>query len=347
MRKTLSSFLIILLMLACSSERKDLSAGGEGAAADNQENVLPLTIDMADEALKDIISPEAKARIVGRDFAWTEGPLWLEEEKMLLFSEIPANKVHSWREGEGIGVYLDPAGYTGSESRGGELGSNGLLLDPAGKLVLCQHGDRRMARMLAPISDPAPDFETIVGAYESNPFNSPNDAVYDRQGNLYFTDPPYGLEGNMDDPAKAIPFQGVYRFGRDGRLELLLDSISRPNGIAFLPGEKELIIANSDPNKPHWYIYQLDEDGKPATGRIFQDASKLVTGEPGLPDGLKVRGDGVVFATGPGGVWVFGPSGKYLGRLKLGELTSNVALNAQGDVLFVTADSYVVMIPLK
>lgn len=341
-------FPALLMASACSSEKSGNESHLDHNEADSfSGNYLPLTIDMADKELEDIIASSAKATVLGSGFSWTEGPLWLEEEEMLVFSEIPANKVHSWKEGEGTNLYLEPAGFTGSDSRGGELGSNGLLLDPDRKLVLCQHGDRQLARMLAPLSEPEPKFETIVGAYEGKPFNSPNDAIYDQQGNLYFTDPPYGLEFNMDDPAKAIPFQGVYRFSHDGTLELLLDSISRPNGLAFLPGEKELIIANSDPEKPYWYIYKLDEEGNLANGRIYQDASQLVQGEPGLPDGLKIRRDGVVFATGPGGVWVFNPSGKLLGRLKVGELTSNVALNKDEDVLFVTADSYVVKIPLR
>ncbi|WP_439482540.1 SMP-30/gluconolactonase/LRE family protein [Cyclobacterium plantarum] len=337
---------VLLVIAACSAEKSGSESHLENSDPDSIGNYLPLTIDMADKALEEIIHSSAKATIIGSGFSWTEGPLWLEEEEMLLFSEIPANKIHYWKEGGESKVYLEPAGFTGTVSRGGELGSNGLLLDPAGKLVLCQHGDRRLSRMLAPLSDPEPNFETIVGQYEGKPFNSPNDGVYDREGNLYFTDPPYGLEFNMEDPAKSIPFQGVYRFSHDGTLDLLLDSLSRPNGLAFLPGEKELIIANSDPKKPYWYIYSLDNDGTLSNGRIYQDASQLVQGEPGLPDGLKIRSDGVVFATGPGGIWVFNPSGKFLGRLKVGELVSNVAFNKEEDVLFVTADSFVVMIPL-
>jgi gluconolactonase len=204
-----------------------------------------------------------------------------------------------------------------------------------------------MARMLAPLDQPESNFETLVGEYEGRPFNSPNDAVYDAEGNLYFTDPPYGLESRMDDPAKAIPFQGVYRYSNTGELDLLLDSLSRPNGLAFLPDGKGMLIANSDPEKPYWYRYDLDENGFPTEGEVFYDASEVLSNQPGLPDGLKVSSDGTVFATGPGGVWVFGQEGQVLGRLSLGELCSNVALNEKEDMLFVTADSFVVRIALK
>jgi gluconolactonase len=340
MKGTVLSFFwstVLLLVLSCSSEKKEEEA---------LDIVLPLEIEKLQPALEGIISMDAAAEVLGLGFEWTEGPLWLEATSQLLFSEIPANKVHSWSEENGVELYLEPAGYTAEESRGGELGSNGLILDPDGNLVLCQHGDRRMARMNAPLSNPEPEFETIVGTYEGMPFNSPNDAVYDSEGNLYFTDPPYGLEHNIDDPKKEIPFQGVYRYSKEGDLDLLLDSITRPNGLAFLPGEEQLIIANSDPEKPQWYIYEVTAVGKLENGKLFCDGSEVLKSEKGLPDGLKINSKGTIFATGPGGIWVFQPNGVLLGRLKMGELTSNVALNKEENILFVTADSYVVKIPL-
>lgn len=204
-----------------------------------------------------------------------------------------------------------------------------------------------MARMVSPLSTPEPKYESIVDEYEGMPFNSPNDAVYDTEGNLYFTDPPYGLENNMEDPKKAIPFQGVYRYSKEGQLDLLLDSISRPNGLAFFPGEKQLLLANSDPEKPHWYLYDLNETGGLENGRMFYDGSDAFKSDQGLPDGLKINSNGIVFATGPGGIWIFNKDAVPLGRLKVGELTSNVALNEEENTLFVTADSYVLRILLK
>ncbi|WP_244874462.1 SMP-30/gluconolactonase/LRE family protein [Cyclobacterium marinum] len=335
-------FILMLLLTAML-----YSCGGTTKPVEQKQTFLPITIIAEGDGLHSIIEEGTQAEILGSGFAWTEGPLWIEEEEMLLFSEIPANKVHFWKEGSSPKVYLQPAGLTSNENRGGEVGSNGLLLDPYGKLVLCQHGDRRMARMTAELNAPEPVYETIVGEYEGKPLNSPNDAVYDTQGNLYFTDPPYGLEYRMDDPKKAIDFQGVYKLNKDGELQLLLDSITRPNGIALFPDEKQLIIANSDPENPIWYHYSLDGANGLTAGRVFYDASEVASNEAGLPDGLKIKNDGTVIATGPGGIWFFGPSGSLLGRLKLSERVSNVALNKKENLLFATADSYVLRIPLK
>jgi gluconolactonase len=333
--------LLLLIYSACGST-------GENQQDKNASATLPLEIERNHE-LMDILFPEGtKAEVLGSGFEWTEGPLWVESEKMLLFSEIPTNTIHRWTEAEGMSVYLNPSGYTGDSGRGGEVGSNGLLLSPSGYLVLCQHGDRQMGRMIAPLHSPAPDYEPIVGEYNGMRFNSPNDAVYDSQGNLYFTDPPYGLEYNIDDPAKEIDFQGVFRFDTDGGITLLLDSITRPNGLAFLPAEQTLIIANSDPKKPYWYSYKLVDQGKSLSdGRLFFDSSEALKTEKGLPDGLKVSAEGIIFATGPGGVWVFDALGKLVGRLKVGELTSNVALDDDEKFLYVTADSYVIRIPVR
>ncbi|WP_339924589.1 SMP-30/gluconolactonase/LRE family protein [uncultured Cyclobacterium sp.] len=335
----ISSFLLLsaLGVFSCSEKK----------AAEEDQDYLPITIVNENRGLENIIASGIEARILGAGYEWTEGPLWVEEEKMLLFSEIPANKVHVWKEGGAPEVYLHPAGLTTGESRGGEVGSNGLLLDPNGKLVLCQHGDRGLARMMAELDAPRPEYESVIAEFDGKRFNSPNDAIFDSKGNLYFTDPAYGLEFRMEDPKKEIDFQGVYRYNKDGHLQLLLDSISRPNGIALLPDEKHLLIANSDPEKPYWYLYELDGDEGLKNGRVFYDASAVLANEPGLPDGLKIKKDGTIIASGPGGIWIFGSNGELLGRLKLKELVSNVALNGKEDLLFVTADSYVLSIPLK
>jgi gluconolactonase len=205
------------------------------------------TIERTDASLNSIISENAKAEIIAEGFNWSEGPLWIEDQKMLLFSDVPENTIYKWTEEKGKEVYLKPSGYTGNTPRGGEMGSNGLVLNKEGKLVLCQHGNRQMAWMNADLANPKPLFKTIADSYLSKKFNSPNDAVYRSNGDLFFTDPPYGLEKNVNDSLKEIPFQGVYKVSSGGEVKLLTDSITRPNGIAFMPGEKTLIIANSDP----------------------------------------------------------------------------------------------------
>jgi gluconolactonase len=221
-----------------------------------------------------------------------------------------------------------------------------LLLDAAARLVLCQHGNRQLARMDAPLDQPRPVFTTLAAKYNGKRFSSPNDAAYSSSGELYFTDPPYGLEKQADDPQKEIAWNGVYKLKQDGAVLLLADSITRPNGIAFLPGEKKLIIACSDPEKPNWYIYDVVGD-QLVNGKIFYSAAGYDKSWQGLPDGLKVDKQGHVFATGPGGVYFFNSSGKLLGRYQLPEATSNCALSADEKTLYVTNNMYVLRIKLR
>ncbi len=305
------------------------------------------TLEKYDEALDTIVSPNAKAEIIVEGFDWSEGPLWIEKHKMLLFSDVPKNTIYKWTAEKGKEVYLTPSGYTGSVQRGGETGSNGLILDLNGNLVLCQHGNRQMARMNSELNDPKPDFTTVAGTYMGKKFNSPNDAVYNSKGELFFTDPPYGLEKQMNDPKKEIPFQGVYKVKTNGEVVLLTDSITRPNGIAFLPGEKQLIVANSDPAKPNWYIYDIGDDGSLQNGKIFYSAAGYDRSLKGLPDGFKVDKNGNVFASGPGGIYFFNSTGKLLGKLKLPEASSNCALSPDEKTLYITNDMYVLRLKMR
>src|SRR5690554_5771 len=299
-----------------------------------------------DPSLDAVIGKEIELKVLAEGLDWTEGPLWIEEHQMLLFCDIPPNRIYKWTVEGGTELYLTPSGYTQDTPRGGEVGSNGLLLDPDGHLVLCQHGDRRMAKMDAPLDAPKPEYVTLADGYKGKKLNSPNDAVYKSNGDLYFTDPPYGLEKNVNDPLKEIPFQGVYRVTPDGEVTLLLDSLTRPNGIAFLPDEKTIIIANSDPGKVHWYAYDVDNEGLLQDGRIFFDASEASKTAPGMPDGLKADNKGNVFATGPGGLWVFNRSGEALGRIRLNRSVSNVALPNDDKTIYITADDHVVRLVL-
>lgn len=301
-----------------------------------------------DEAINAIIPADAQLEIIAKGFDWSEGPLWVEEHQMLLFSDIPPNSIYKWTESGGKSLYLKPSGYTGEKARGGEPGSNGLLLNAEGQLVLCQHGDRRMAIMDAPLDQPEAKFKTIIDQFAGRRLNSPNDAVYDSNGYLFFTDPPYGLEGNMDDPEKEIPFQGVYRLSPNGDMEALSNTMSRPNGIALSPDERQLYVANSDPDRAFWRIFTLDESRNIIRQRELFDATSSVGPEnPGLPDGMKVDDNGNIFATGPGGVWVFTPQGKHLGTIRTGQATSNCAFNADKSVLYITADMYLMRLKLK
>lgn len=316
-------------------------------ACKNNEMRTIGSIERIDPALDAIVSPSAQPEIIAEGFEWSEGPLWLEETKTLIFSDVPKNTIHQWSEEKGLSVYLTPSGYTSSVPRGGEMGSNGLALTPDGKLVLCQHGDRRVAYMNAPVNDPKPDFITIADNIDGKKLSSPNDAVVRSNGDVFFTDPPYGLPSQSDDdPAKEAPHNGVYK-ASNGKATLLVDSLTRPNGIAFLPGEKTFIVANSDSKKAIWYAFDLAENDSVTNARIFYDATEDAKKERGLPDGFKVDKQGNIFASGPGGVWIFNQEGKVLGKIKIPEATSNCALSTDEKTLYLTADMYVLRVKLR
>ncbi|SKC56986.1 SMP-30/gluconolactonase/LRE family protein [Ohtaekwangia koreensis] len=304
------------------------------------------SIERVDPALDAIISANAQPEIIAEGFEWSEGPLWLEEIKTLIFSDVPKNIIHQWSEQKGLSVYLTPSGYTSSVPRGGEMGSNGLTLTPDGKLVLCQHGDRRVAVMNAPVNDPKPDFTTISDNIDGKKLSSPNDAVVRSNGDVFFTDPPYGLPKQAEDPTKETPYNGVYK-ASGGKTILLVDSLTRPNGIAFLPGEKTFIVANSDSDKAIWYAFDLNENDSVTNARIFYDATAEAKKEKGLPDGFKVDKKGNIYASGPGGLWIFNAEGKVLGKIKIPEATSNCALSADEKTLYLTADMYVIRVRLR
>ena len=306
------------------------------------------TIERLDPSLDNIISANAKPEIIAEGFEWSEGPLWVEKHNMLLFSDVPMNTIYKWTEEKGKEVYLKPSGYTGAEpSLCKEPGSNGLTFDKNGHLILCQHGDRRMARMDASLDKPEAKFITIADKYNGKRFSSPNDAVYNSAGELFFTDPPYGLQTQGDnDPKKETPFNGVYKIKTNGEVILLVDSITRPNGIAFMPGEKKLIIACSDPAKPNWYIYDVNGDSL-TNGKIFYSAAEEAKTMKGLPDGFKVDKNGNIFASGPGGIYIFNSEGKKLGMIRLENPASNCALSADEKTLYITNDMYALRLKLR
>ena len=300
-----------------------------------------------DPALDAIISANATVEIIASGFEWSEGPQWVESKKMLLFSDVPKNIIYKWTEKNGKEIYLTPSGYTSDVPRGGEIGSNGLILNKTGQLVICQDGDRRISVMNADLDNPKPVFATITDNYKGKKFNSPNDMAYNSNGDLFFTDPPYGLEKNMDDPLKELSYQGIFKVKKTGEIILLTDSISRPNGIAITPDQKTLLIANSDPAKPYWYAFDFAAGDQLINPRIFYDASQAAKSEEGMPDGMKIDSKGNVFATGPGGVWIFNKTGKLLGKIKFDGLTSNCALSADEKTIYITADMYVLRVKMR
>jgi gluconolactonase len=300
-------------------------------------------IERLDPRIDAIIPRGAVLEKIADGFAWVEGPVWIREGGFLLFSDIPNNAVFKWEEGKRISIFLKPSGYKGKEPfEGKEPGSNGLAIDGAGRLLLAEHGDRRITRL----GDGG--IQTVViDKYEGKRLNSPNDLALKSNGDLYFTDPPFGLPGTFDDPRKELPFQGVYSVSADGRVTLLTSEIKAPNGITFSPDEKTLYITDVDPERPAWLAYDVNGDGTISNGRVFHDAAEFVKTEKGAPDGMKTDKRGNLFGAGPGGVYIFSDDGTHLGTIRTGGPTSNVNWGDDGTSLYITAGTAVYRIKLN
>ncbi len=338
-------FFCFATLSACTnnadSEKKELATPG-GPLKDSVKYIRIL-----DPEALGFIDSAAVIEIISKGYKWSEGPLYISDSDWLLFSDVPANRIYKWKEGSGTSLYLEPSGSTGAPSRSREPGSNGLVIDKNGKLVLCQQGYRQIGRMKTPLNDPKPAFEVITGSYNGKKYNSPNDAVYANNGNLYFTDPPYGLEKGIKDSTKEIPFQGVYLVRPGGKAILVTDKVSYPNGIALSPDNKYLYISNSDSENKEWTRYELNKDGLIARDTLFYRVSAEEAKMQGGPDGMKTDAKGYIYATAPGGIWVFNPAGKVIARIYTGQRTSNCALDQRHNILYMTCDSLVMRVKLK
>ncbi|QDT69187.1 Gluconolactonase precursor [Planctomycetes bacterium MalM25] len=303
-------------------------------------------IERLDPALDALIAPDAQVEVLADGFVWSEGPVWLPSEKSLVFSDVPENTVYRWNAAEGLSVYLRPSGRTKGTRENHEQGSNGLALDNEGRLLLCQHGDRCVGRMNAPLDQPLPQYTALISRHDGKRFNSPNDLTVHSSGSIFFTDPPYGLDGQEESPAKELPYQGVYRLDPDGEVTLLTDKLPRPNGITLSPDERTLYVAQSHKPAKIFMAYELDAGLGIKSSRLLFDANDLGAKRPGNPDGLKVDRDGNLFATGPGGVLVLSPDGKHLGTIMTGELIANCAFGDDGRTLYMTCDRYLCRVRL-
>jgi gluconolactonase len=311
-------------------------------------------IQPLDPALDQLVPRNAKLERVATGFdKWTEGPVWTHEGS-LLFAVIPANSIMLWSPGKAAQVFMHPSGYTGPAAYGGpEPGSNGMTLDPDGRVSVAGHARRNVWRLES--LDPHGVITVLAESYQGKKLNSPNDLVYRSDGSLYFTDPPYGLPTQQDsDPLKELKINGVYRIPnarqqkpgappeRD-KLELIIQDLPRPNGIAFSPDEKILYIADS--GKKIWMRYLVRLDGSVTDGKLLLDASTDKT--PGGPDGIRVDRKGNIYGAGPGGVWIISPAGKHLGTIKVPEVVSNVAWGDEDSkTLYITASTSLYRIKL-
>lgn len=339
------TLLALCLLIGCGEESEQTESAEQEAVRDTTRKMIG-SIEQMEPELSELLDVDAQLEVIGEGYEWSEGPVWVEEHQFLLFSDIPNNVIHKWKEDEGVTEYLNPAGYTGEEERGGELGSNGLIIGRDGSLLLAQHGDRRIARMDAPLTDPKPDFVTLADSFNNKKINTPNDLAQHSNGSIYFTDPPYGFEQRGEDPAQELDFQGVYRLDPSGDLSLVTDELYRPNGVILSPDEQTLYVGNSGSESPIWMAFDLAEDGSTSNGRIFLDPKDIVD-ESGGPDGMDVDAEGNIYSTGPGGVWVITPDAEVLGIIKTGKATSNCTIGNNGEMLYITADDYLLRLPLK
>jgi gluconolactonase len=293
------------------------------------------TVVRQDSRIDRLIPRDARIEVLASGMKFAEGPIWVRDGGYLLFSDIPRNSVMKWREAEGLSLFMKPSGYTGVGEYSAEPGSNGLMIDSEGRVVFCEHGDRRISRL-----ERGGGKKTLADSYMGKRLNSPNDGVFKSNGDLYFTDPPYGLPVNGNDSRRELNFSGVFRLSKSGEMTLLTREMTFPNGIAFSPDEKTLYVSQSDPQRALWMAFPVKPDGTLEKGRVFYDVTSAVNRMPGLPDGMKVDREGNLFASGPGGIYILTPDGLCLGRIDTGGVAANCAWGGDGSVLYITADSY-------
>jgi gluconolactonase len=290
-----------------------------------------MSIIRIDPSFDTLVPSGAHIEKVANGFTFTEGPLW-RPNGVLWFSDVVGNVVRQWSPDGTVKELLRPGGYDGNSlPAGGFIGPNGMTAGQNGDVLLCQHGNRRIVRVSSDLR-----VTTLVDAFEGKRLNAPNDLVYRSDGTLFFTDPPYGLPRQDDDPEKDIPFNGVFKWS-NGTAEVIIKDLTRPNGIALSPDEKTLYVSNSDDRRRIWMRYDLAPSGTVSNGRVFFDTTAHE--DPGLPDGLKIDVHGNIWATGPSAVFVFSPAGRHLGTIKPPEDPANCGWGDDGRTLYITAET--------
>jgi len=293
-------------------------------------------IHVYDESIKTLIDPSTPIEIVAEGYTWSEGPVWVKKRGYLLFSDVPENKIYQWTAEKGAVLYLTPSGYTGKDYYSYEPGANGLIINQKGNLVSAEHGDRRIAEM--PLGKPELK-KSLSGLWEGKKLNSPNDVIQAKNGDYYFTDPPYGLPGRgKEEAAKELAYQGVFRLTKKGELSLQYQKMARPNGLAMNLDESVLYVGSSEPKESHILAFPVDKKGNLGEPSVFFDAAELAKqGIRGGYDGMKLDSKGNIWTTGPGGILIISPAGKLLGRIETGNPNSNVNFGEDGSTLFITS----------
>lgn len=329
---------LLVLIYACD----DVKRSQEDALKATNES--PGGVTRLAPEIDALVPANAQVEKVADGFVFTEGPVWTPDSGgQLIFSDIPGNRVYRWSETDGVQIVLDTV--TPDDVPAGPMrGSNGLTLDEEGRLILCEHGNRRVSRL-----EDNGSRTTLADQFEGKRLNSPNDIVYHSSGAIFFTDPPYGLKGKDKDPAKELPYNGIFRLDQDGSLSLLTRDQALPNGLAFSPDERTLYVSNSDwPQNALLMQYPVLDDLSLGEGSVFFDTSYMIGDKyNGTPDGLKLDTAGNIFTTGPGGVLILDPDGKHLGTIVVPEVVANVGWGDDGRSLFMTATTGLYRIKLS
>ena len=339
MKKKLALTILATVALAAASPTSLLTGFAQEDADDKVETIIR-SIEKLDDGLNELIDTEAQIEQLSEGHRWTEGPVWNQAKKQLFFCDIPNNRINCWEPKSGqTSIYMEPSGYDGPKSeRSREPGTNGLIFDPQGRLIACDHGNRRIYRLNEDGSK-----TTLVDRFEGKRFNSPNDLVMDNAGNIFFTDPPYGM---LNESVRELQWHGVYRLTPEGTVSLLTKEFTRPNGIGLSPDEKTLYVAQSDKNLPVIKSFGVNDDGTIGNSQVLYDAKHLMD-DPGFPDGMAVDQQGNLWATGPGGVLIISPAGKLLGRIMMNKPTANCAFGDDGSTLYITSSDFLCRVKTK
>lgn len=314
------------------------------AVVDFYKNGLPVNaawknigrVHTIDEKLNNIIAPGTTIEKIADGFSFTEGPVW-HPDGYLLFSDPNTNTIYRYNpKNHNVTIYMSHSGYTGADiGEYGQPGSNGLAIDKDGRLIIDQHGNRRVIRIekKGPVA-------ILADQVNGKRFNSPNDIVLKSDGSIYFTDPPYGLPGFYNDPKKELDYQGVFLI-KNGIVQVVSKDLGGPNGLAFSPDEKYLYVTNWDTRDIHHtktlWRYNVQPDGSLNNGKVFYDFS--FTEDEEALDGIKVDKEGNLFVSAPGGLWILNSDAKLLGKITTPERPANMAWGDDGKTLYMTAHS--------
>ena len=336
MRKIIFTILGWLVMSACVNA--------------NDEAFFAAPMVVLDERFYRFIDPDSQFQMLapepGREIGWAEGPVWVKDQNALLFSDLAADSIYRWTDTAGLSVYLQPSGHPEDGSGHAWRGSNGLAADTQGNLLLAQQSNRTLSRMLANMNSPEPEYEVLVERYQGKRLNSPNDLVLHSSGDIYFTDPPYGLSGFENSPDIELDFFGVFRLTPDGQLVAIDKSLEKPNGIALSTNQKTLFVSNSASDRPQIVAIDLDAEGDAKSTRLFFDAGSLVSEGPGSTDGMAMHPSDFLFVSIPNGLGILSPQGELIGKIALGQIT-NMAFDDSFDYLYLTAPQRLLRLKIK